>query len=163
MSRPGNYRKGHWRVMKSSSTTFILQIHCNHPPEGCWWSQSIVGVPVKFVSVWMKRRKLSVKRPHWLCIERAAWSSGLVWIKMKGFSSRLFLVPACQKPDLRCRKGGLTGEEGAENEMRIWEAQALGLLHKNCAAEKIPEKETNYNVCPNKRMFSTLSYSVIRQ
>lgn len=61
-----------WRAIASSSTMFTLQIH-RHAPWYvllvlCWWFESIRGVLVNFVSVWKERRKLSVKRPHWLCI-----------------------------------------------------------------------------------------------
>lgn len=101
-----------WSIIKSSSTMFILQIHCHAPwylpLVPCWWFESIRGVLVNFVSVWMKGRKLSVKRPLWLCIYGAARSSKpvFVWIKMKGFRNRLFLLQTCQKPDLRCSGGG---------------------------------------------------------
>lgn len=66
-----NYCKGQL-VIKSSSTIFNLQIHCHAPwclpLVLCWCFESIRGVLVNFVSAWMKRRKLSVKRPLWLCI-----------------------------------------------------------------------------------------------
>lgn len=91
---------------------FSRQIH-GHAPWYlplvlCWWFKSIRGVLVNFVSVWMKRRKLSVKRPLWLCIWGAARDSKpvFVWIKMKGFRSTLFLLQTCQKSDLCCSRGG---------------------------------------------------------
>lgn len=137
-----------WRVIKSCSTMFILQIHCHAPwylpLVLCWWFESIRGVLVNFVSVWMKRRKLSVKRPLWLCIWGAAMGSKpvFVWIKMKGFRSRLFLLQTCQKSDLRCSRGGWWERRAGEKELKIWEAEAQWLLDKKGATEKkIGEQE----------------------
>lgn len=132
-----------WRVIKSSSTIFILQIYCHAPwylpLVLCWWVQSIRGVLVNFVSVWMKRRKLSVKRPLWLCIWGAARGSKpvFVWIKMKGFRSRLFLLQTCQKSDLRCSRGGWWERK----ELEIWEDEAQWLLDKKGATEKKKDEQ----------------------
>lgn len=119
-----------WRIIKSSSTMFILQIHCHAPwylPLVLyWWFESIRDVLVNFVSVWMKRRSLSVKRPLCLCIWGAARGSKpvFVWIKMKGFRSRLFLLQTCQKSDLRYRGAGW-GESRVEG--KNWRFEKLRL------------------------------------
>lgn len=126
---------------------FIPQIHSHAPWYVrlvlCWWFESIRGVRVNFVSVWKERRKLSVKRPHWLCILGAARGSKpvFVWIKMKGFKSRLFLLQTCQKSDLRCSRGGCWERKGAWKELKIWEAEAQWLLHKKGASEKNVHKK----------------------
>lgn len=71
-------------------------------------SQSEVCLWILLVLVWAKRRGLSVKRPLCLCICKAArgYKPVFVWIKMKGFRSRIFILQTCQKSDLRCKRGG---------------------------------------------------------
>lgn len=137
-----NYSKVSWSVIKSC-TIFILQIHCNAPwylpLVLCWWFKSIRVVLVNFVIVWMKRRRLSVKRPLRLCIWGAARGSKavFVWIKMKGFRSRRFLLQISKKSDLHSSRGG-----GCESrvEGKNWRFEKLRLIDfciKRCWAEDV--------------------------
>lgn len=136
---------------------FKLQIYCLAPwylpLVLCWWFRSIRGVLVNFFSVWMKRRKLSVKKPLWLCIWGAARGSKpvFVWIKMKGFRSRLV-----KKSALRCSRGGWWERRVEEKNWRFQKLRLSDFCIKKRYNWKSSRRE-NKKYAKIKGSFSTLS------